>query len=42
MYFFPEENKVKITGNVKVVKGNNMGFRSEILEINLKKDTFLN
>ena len=42
MYFFPEESKVKITGNVKVVKGNNMGFRSEILEINLKKDTFLN
>ena len=42
VYFFPEENKVKITGNVKVVKGNNMGFRSEILEINLKKDTFLN
>ena len=42
MYFFPEENRVKITGNVRVVKGNNMGFRSEILEINLKKDTFLN
>ena len=42
VYFFPKENKVKITGNVKVVKGKNIGFRSEILEINLKKDTFLN
>ena len=34
--FFPKENKVKITGNVKVVKGKNIGFKSEVLEINLK------
>ena len=40
--FFPKENKVKITGNVKIVKGKNIGFKSEILEINLKKDTVLN
>ena len=40
--FFPEEKKVKITGNVKVVKGKNIGFKSEILEINLKKDKILN
>ena len=40
--FFPKENKVKITGNVKVVKGKNIGFKSEILEINLKKDKILN
>ena len=40
--FFPQENKVKITGNVKVVKGKNIGFKSEILEINLKKDKILN
>ena len=40
--FFPQENKVKITGNVKVVKGKNIGFKSEVLEINLKKDKFLN
>ena len=40
--FFPKENKVKITGNVEVVKGKNIGFKSEILEINLKKDTVLN
>ena len=38
VYFFPEENKIKITGNVKVVKGKNIGFKSEVLEINLKKD----
>ncbi|MFL2802884.1 MAG: LptA/OstA family protein [Paracoccaceae bacterium] len=42
VYFFPKENTVKITGNVKVVKGKNIGFRSEILEINLNKDKFLN
>ena len=36
--FFPKENKVKITGNVKIVKGKNIGFKSEVLEINLKKD----
>ena len=40
--FFPKENKIKITGNVKVVKGKNIGFKSEILEINLKKDKILN
>ena len=40
--FFPKENKVKITGNVKVVKGKNIGFKSEVLEINLKKDKILN
>tara|TARA_B100000902_G_scaffold294976_1_gene281735 strand:- start:196 stop:681 length:486 start_codon:yes stop_codon:yes gene_type:complete len=40
--FFPKEKKVKITGNVKVVKGKNIGFKSEILEINLKKDKILN
>ena len=40
--FFPKENKVKITGNVEVVKGKNIGFKSEILEINLKKDKILN
>ena len=40
--FFPQENKVKITGNVKVVKGKNIGFKSEVLEINLKKGKILN
>ena len=40
--FVPKENKVKITGNVKVVKGKNIGFKSEVLEINLKKDKILN
>ena len=40
--FFPKENKIKITGNVKVVKGKNIGFKSEVLEINLKKDKILN
>ena len=40
--FFPKENKVKITGNVKIVKGKNIGFKSEVLEINLKKDKILN
>ena len=40
--FFPKENKVKIIGNVKVVKGKNIGFKSEVLEINLKKDKVLN
>ena len=40
--FFPKENKVKITGNVKVVKGKNIGFKSEVLEINLKKGKILN
>ena len=40
--FFPKENKIKITGNVKVVKGKNIGFKSEVLEINLKKENILN
>ena len=40
--FFPTENKVTITGNVKVIKGKNIGFKSEVLEINLKKDNILN
>ena len=40
--FFPKENKVRITGNVNVVKGKNIGFKSEVLEINLKKDNILN
>ena len=40
--FFPTENKVTITGNVKVVKGKNIGFKSEVLEINLKKENILN
>ena len=40
--FFPMENKVTITGNVKVIKGKNIGFKSEVLEINLKKDKILN
>ena len=40
--FFPKENKVTIAGNVKVVKGKNIGFKSEVLEINLKKDKILN
>ena len=40
--FFPKENKVKISGNVNIVKGKNIGFKSEVLEINLKKDKILN
>jgi len=40
--FYPEKNKVKMAGNVKVVKGKNIGFKSEILEINLKKDVISN
>ena len=39
--FSPKENKVIITGNVKVIKGKNIGFMSDLLEINLK-DEFLN
>ena len=39
--FSPKENKITITGNVKVVKGKNVGFTSDLLEINLKND-FLN
>ena len=34
--FVTYENKVKIIGNVKIVKGKNMGFKTEMLEINLK------
>ncbi len=37
VFFFPDENKLKISGNVKVIKGKNIGFKSEVLEINLKK-----
>ena len=40
--FLPKENKVKISGNVNIVKGKNIGFKSEVLEINLKKDKILN
>ena len=39
--FSPEENRVTIKGNVKVIKGKNIGFMSDLLEINLK-DEFLN
>ena len=39
--FSPKENKITITGNVKVVKGKNVGFTSNLLEINLKNE-FLN
>ena len=35
--FFPKENKVEIKGNVKIIKGENVGFKSDILEINLKE-----
>ena len=38
--FSPKEKKVMITGNVKVIKGKNIGFMSDLLEINLK-DEFL-
>ena len=34
--FSPKENKITITGNVKVIKGKNTGFMSDLLEINLK------
>ena len=39
--FSPKEKKIMITGNVKVIKGKNIGFMSDLLEINLK-DEFLN
>ena len=39
--FSPKENKITITGNVKVIKGKNVGFTSDLLEINLKNE-FLN
>ena len=39
--FFPKEKKITITGNVKVIKGKNVGFMSDLLEINLN-DEFLN
>ena len=38
--FSPKEKKVMITGNVKVIKGKNIGFMSDLLVINLK-DEFL-
>jgi len=39
--FSPKENKIIITGNVKVIKGKNVGLTSDLLEINLKNE-FLN
>ena len=39
--FSPKEKKITITGNVKVIKGKNIGFMSDLLVINLK-DEFLN
>ena len=39
--FSPKEKKVTITGNVKVIKGKNIGLMSDLLVINLK-DEFLN
>ena len=39
--FSPKENKITITGNVKVIKGKNVGLTSDLLEINLKNE-FLN
>ena len=39
--FSPKENKITITGNVKVIKGKNVGFTSDLLEIDLKNE-FLN
>ena len=39
--FSPKENKITITGNVKVLKGKNVGLTSDLLEINLKNE-FLN
>ena len=39
--FSPKENKITITGNVKVLKGKNVGLTSDFLEINLKNE-FLN
>ena len=39
--FSPKEKKIMITGNVKVIKGKNIGFMSDLLVINLK-DEFLN
>ena len=39
--FSPKDNKITITGNVKVLKWENVGFTSDLLEINLKNE-FLN
>ena len=36
--FSPKENKITITGNVKVIKGKNVGLTSDLLEINLKNE----
>ena len=36
--FSPKEKKVMITGNVKVIKGKNIGFMSDLLVINLKDE----
>jgi len=38
--FSPEEKKITITGNVKVIKGKNIGFTSDLLEINLNNEFF--
>ena len=36
--FSPKEKKITITGNVKVIKGKNIGFMSDLLVINLKDE----
>ena len=36
--FSPKEKKIMITGNVKVIKGKNIGFMSDLLVINLKDE----
>ena len=36
--FSPKEKKIIITGNVKVIKGKNIGFMSDLLVINLKDE----
>ena len=36
--FSPKEKKIMITGNVKVIKGKNIGFMSDLLVIDLKDE----
>ena len=36
--FSPKEKKIMITGNVKVIKGKNIGLMSDLLVINLKDE----
>ena len=36
--FSPKEKEIMITGNVKVIKGKNIGFMSDLLVINLKDE----